>query len=54
MSREEGALKTHIDPRERKIRESNALVLFVLVYVGFGNRLVDVVMFPSCFHKKPL
>jgi hypothetical protein len=46
MPREEGALNTHIDPRKREIRESNAPVLFALVCMGFGNKPVDAVTFP--------
>jgi hypothetical protein len=46
MPREEGALNTQIDPREREIRESNAPVLFALVHVGLGNKPVDAIMFP--------
>jgi hypothetical protein len=38
MPREEGALNTHIDPREREIREGNTPVLFALVCMRLGNQ----------------
>jgi hypothetical protein len=46
MPREEDTLNTHIDPREREIRQSMAPFLFALVHVGLGNKPVDSVKFP--------
>ncbi len=46
MPREEGTLNIHINPREREIREGNAPVLFLLVCMRLGDKLVDAIMFP--------
>jgi hypothetical protein len=46
VPREEGALNTHINPREREITESNAPFLFALVRMGLGNKPVDAITFP--------